>query len=340
MKNFCTTSDYSILELEKIIDLAINLKKGEVGRSLPGKIMTMLFFNPSLRTRLSFITAMEKLGGKAVDFPLSSAYPMEFETGAVMDKGNIEHAKDAAKVISRYSSVIGVRASELVTTGAASVEVSSWSQLKKDTVINSFIKYASVPVVNMESNIYHPCQGLADAMTIKEKLGDPQGGKYVLTWVPHPKALPMATPNSQILSACELGMDVTVVYPHGWELDQDIMKAAQKRSKQAGGSLSLTHNQFQALQGAQIVTAKSWGALKYYGNWNEEKKLREKFTGWIIDKEKMKASDKAFFMHCLPIRRNVEATDEVLDSPDSLIYEEAENRQWAQMAILLYLLDK
>lgn len=324
-----------------MIKLALNLKKGKIKKTLPGQILAMLFFNPSLRTRVSFIVAMQKLAGTALDLPIKDgSYTFEFEDGVVMAGNTIEHVMEAAKVLSRYCDCIAVRASDLITSGDQSVAVSGWKYLKKDTVIKSFMRYATVPVINMESNVYHPCQGLADAMTIVEKLKSPKGKKYVLTWVPHPKALPMATPNSQMLSACQLGMDVTVVNPAGWELDQDITKSAQKISKNAGGIFSLSHNQKEALRGAQIVTAKSWGALKFYGKWDEEKILREKNKDWIINKGKMNLTNHGYFMHCLPVRRNVEATDEVLDGANSLIYDEAENRMWVQMAILLHLFHK
>ena len=304
------------------------------------KTMAMLFFNPSLRTRLSFICALAKLGGTAIDLPLSATYPFEFTKGAVMDKDKIEHVKDAVKVISSYVDVIGIRASKLVTSGKDSAKVDPWEKLKQDQIIKSFMEYATVPVINMESNVWHPCQGLADAVTIVEKLAlkTPLRKKYILTWVPHPKALPVATPNSQLLSACDLGMEVKVVCPEGFELDQEIMLQAEKRAVLAGGTLGFTNEQYEALNGADFVCAKSWGALKYYGNWEAEKKIRDGLKNWIVDQEKMKLTNDAYFMHCLPVRRNVEVADEVIDGPKSLVYIQAENRMWAQMAILLTLL--
>lgn len=341
MKHFYTTTDYSVAQIHKILKLAAQLKTGKVKKNLSGKILAMLFFNPSLRTRVSFIAGMQKLGGLAADLPIKDgAYAFEFQDGIVMDKNTIEHVKEGARVLSRCADALAIRASELVTAGDKSVAIGSWEDLKKDTVIKSFMQYSSVPVVNMESNVYHPCQGMADAMTIAEKLQNPRKKKYVLTWVPHPKALPMATPNSQMLSACELGMEVVIVYPAGWGLDPNIIKLAQKRAKETGGSFVVTHNQLSALKNAKVVTAKSWGALQCYGNWNKEKILREKYADWIIDQDKMQLTDNGYFLHCLPVRRNVEATDEVLDSPNSLIYDEAENRMWVQMAILLHLLQK
>lgn len=397
IKNFYTTSDFSLKEIREIISLALQLKKGNAaGKLLADKRLLMLFFNPSLRTRLSFAAAMDRLGGTAIDFPLSSGYPFEYSENAVMDGVTMEHVKEAAKVMSGYCDGIAVRASKLISAGSESVKAESWNEMKKDMIINSFMQYASVPVINMESNVWHPCQGMADAMTIMEiiqslrgpaacvsrhafqtacdeslfstysprrslretrigilrlrhpsvesfpdlsSLVPPVKNKYVLSWVPHPKALPMATPNSQMLSACELGMDVTVVHPPGWELDEEIVKTADKKANEAGGSLKVSDNQKEALTGAKFVCAKSWCSLNYCGDWEREKEMRKKFKDWIVDKAKMNLTKDAYFMHCLPVRRNVEVTDEVLDSKRSLIYQQAENRMWAQMAILLYFLD-
>ncbi|OGE26412.1 hypothetical protein A3C26_01635 [Candidatus Daviesbacteria bacterium RIFCSPHIGHO2_02_FULL_39_12] len=339
MKHFLTTTDYTQQELMKIIKAALTMKKSGCKKTLQGKILSMFFFNPSLRTRLSFIVAMDKLGGLAVDLSSGSGnFPFEFEENVIMDQGTIEHIKEAIPVVSRMSDAIAVRASDLVTTSSESVKVPHWNKVKKDTVIRGFTKYAKVPVINMESNVYHPCQGLGDAMTIMEKLGNPKGKKYVLTWAYHPKALPMATVNSQLMSACDLGMEVTVAYPEGWDLDEEIINSAKARAKQAGGSLQFSNSQTDAFKDAQIVCAKSWGAMKYYGAWDQEKKIREKLKHWIIDKTKMNLTNNAYFMHCLPVRRNVEVTDEVLDSPFSIVIDQAENRMWIQMAILDYLI--
>lgn len=337
-KNFYSTLDFSIEEIAHLIDLALKLKAGKVKGKLVGKSLAMLFFNPSLRTRVSFVAAMQKLGGLAIDLSIKEGYTFEFEKSAVMDKGTIEHVKDAAGVLSRYCDALAIRSSDLITSSPKSVEVPSWETLKKDKVIKSFMEYAKVPIINMESNVYHPCQGLGDAMTIKEKLGKTQGKKYVLTWAYHPKALPMATPNSQILSACELGMNVVVAHPQGWELDSQIVKSMSQRAKQSGGSISFNNSMEEAFKGSNVVCAKSWGALKYYGNWAEEKKLKNGLKDWIVTKEKMSLTDSAIFMHCLPVRRNVEVTDEVLDSKNSVILDEAENRMWAQMALLSELI--
>ena len=188
IKHFYSTTDYSLKEINDFIELALKMKNGEVKKILNGKSLGMLFFNPSLRTRVSFTVAMYKLGGIAIDLPVTGSYTFEYEKNAVMDKGTIEHVKDAAGVLSRYCDALAMRASELITSSSDSVDVPSWETLKKDKVIKSFMEYSKIPIINMESNVYHPCQGLGDAMTIKEKLGKTKGKKYVLTWAYHPKA--------------------------------------------------------------------------------------------------------------------------------------------------------
>lgn len=334
LKHFYNTADFPQKEIYKMIELATAFKKGKLSKSLQGKSLAMLFFNPSLRTRLSFMIAMQKLGGLGIDFPIKEGYTFEYKLGETMNKGTIEHIKDAAKVISRYCNAIAVRSSELITSSSESVQVNGWQEIKSDKTIQSFMKYSDVPVINMESNVYHPCQGLGDALTIKETLGKTKKKKYVMTWAYHPKSLPMATPNSQILGACDLGMDVVIAHPKGWELDTDILKSMEQRVTEAGGNLSVTNSQEEACKNADVVCAKSWGALKNYGNWEHENKLKENLKNWIVDKSLMNLTKNAIFMHCLPVRRNVEVTDEVIDSKNSVVITEAENRLWAQMSIL------
>lgn len=337
-RNFLNTADFTQEEIIYLIDLALALKNGIAQKSLAGKSLATLFFNPSVRTRVSFATAMFKLGGQALDINSESAWAFEYGDGVVMDGSTIEHVKEVAPVLSRYCDAIAIRCSELVTKSAESARVGDWETAKQDIVLNSFAKYATVPVINMESNVYHPCQGLGDAMTIKEKFGRTQGKKYVLTWAYHPKALPMATPNSQMLAACDLGMDVVIAHPQGWDLDPDILALADQRAQQSGGSFAIENDMEAALVDADVVCAKSWGALKYYGNWDEEKQLRSQYKNWIVTQEKLRHTRNAQVMHCLPVRRNIEISDDVLDSPSSIVIDEAENRMWAQMAILASLL--
>ena len=337
--NFLNTADLPQSEILRLVQLALDLKHSRVKKSLAGKTLATLFFNPSVRTRVSFASAMAKLGGQTIEISGDNAWSFEYEDDVVMDGATIEHVKDVAQVLSRYCDALAIRCSELVTKSTASAQVGTWESAKQDTVLNSFARYATVPVINMESNLYHPCQGLGDATTITEQLGSTRHKKYVMTWVYHPKALPMATPNSQILAACDLGMHVVIAHPQGWELDPAILATAHARAQQSGGSLAISHDQQTAVEDADIVCAKSWGALQYYGQWDEEKSLRAGLKHWIVDQQLMQHTANGKFMHCLPVRRNVEVTDGVLDSPASIVIDEAENRMWAQMALLTTLLD-
>ncbi|GCE03994.1 N-acetylornithine carbamoyltransferase [Dictyobacter aurantiacus] len=336
--HFLNTADLPQEEIQALISLALDLKQGKVQKSLAGKTLATLFFNPSVRTRVSFATAMSRLGGQALEISGNNVWSFEYADDVVMDGSTIEHVKEVAPVLSRYCDGLAIRCSELVTKSTESASTGSWAESKQDIVLNSFAKYASVPVINMESNVYHPCQGLGDAVTIKEQLGETKGKKYVHTWAYHPKALPMATTNSQLLAACDLGMDVVLAHPQGWELDPEILEVAQKRVIQSGGSFSISYDQKEALEDADIVCAKSWGALPYYGNWEAEKQARAQLKDWIVDEPKMARTRQGKFMHCLPVRRNVEVTQGVLDGPGSIVIDEAENRMWAQMALLATLL--
>lgn len=336
MKHFITGLEFSKEELQQIINLAIDFKNGKNIPDLKGKILTAIFSNPSLRTRLSFESGMKKLNGDVNILNSSDSWEFEYEDAVVMNGSKQEHIKEAAKVISRYTDLIALRKSDLMTKGSFAAVSDSWEQLKKDEGINQLAKYADKPVINMESNMFHPCQAMADMMTIQEKLGIFKNKKYLLTWAPHPKALPLATPHSQMLLPAIMGMDVTVACPEGFELDSDVVDLAKNR----GGKIIYQHDQKKAFEDADIVVAKSWASLKYFGKWEEESEYRKKFMNWTVDSQKMSLTNNAFFMHCLPVRRNVVVTDEVLDRKNSIVIDEAENRMWVQMAIITKLLEQ
>lgn len=334
-RHFYNTADFAREEILDLVKLGLSLKQGKATAQLAGRTLALLFFNPSLRTRVSFEMAMHRLGGRALDLAVrEGTYTLEFEKGRVMDAASAEHVAEAAGVLSRYCDALAVRASELVTRSAESAASSTWSAAKQDQVLQGFMRYATVPVINMESNVYHPCQGLADSMTIAEKLGRTEGRKFVLTWTYHPKALPMATPHSQILAACDLGMDITVCFPEGWDLDPELVKLFAARAETAAGRLRFSNSMEEAFAGAEVICAKSWGALRHYGDWQAEAPVRAGLRSWVVDPARMALTDNAYFMHCLPVRRNVEVTDEVLDSDRSIVLDQAENRMWAQMGLL------
>jgi N-acetylornithine carbamoyltransferase len=357
MKHFISGLELNPTEIKNIIQTAISWKKNSASiPDLQNKIMTACFTNPSLRTRLSFESGLKKLGGHANIMNLKTGYELEYEFGKIMNGNTAEHVKEAAQVISRYSDIIGLRNSSLITRGAQTADIkSSYAEYKQDQAINEFAKYATKPVINMESNMHHPCQGLADSMTITEiseakkksaavteatrsdrdTMTDVSNLNYVLTWVPHPKALPVATPHSQLLFPAMIGANVTLACPPEFVLDQDIITAAEKIS---GNKITISHNQDQALKNADVVMAKSWVSIPHFGDWETEKKIRSQYNDWTLTAEKMAQTNNGNFMHCLPMRRNIIATDTVIDAPTSKIIDQAENRMWAQMALVEYLL--
>lgn len=339
-RDFVSTLDYTSEELRGLVDLARALKAGRVERSLAGRVAALMFFNPSVRTRLSCESAMARFGGAAITInPGKDTWNFEAGEGVVMDGDTQEHVRELAPVVSRMCHLVGIRKSELITVGThKAVATGSYDELKQDTFIQRFRRFCEVPVINLESNSSHPMQGLADMTTLVEKLDEPRGHKYVLTWAWHPKSLPVATPHSQLLSAADLGMNVTLLRPDGWGLDPEVVDAARLRAEAAGGSLEETDDAASAYAGARVVCAKAWGSLDYYGRFEQEPAakagLRE---AWRVDEDKMARTDDAFFLHCLPVRRNVVVTDGVLDSNRSAVVDEAENRLWTAAAVFCAL---
>jgi len=331
LRDFLTTADWTREELEELIESALRFKRGENRvKPLEGRSVALVFFNPSLRTRASMQVGVFELGGNAVVLePGGTSWTLEHREGAVMDSDKTEHVAEFVRVLGRYCVGIGVR------TFAA---LKNWEEERTDPILNAFAKYADVPVINLESAMQHPCQALADMMTIREKLGVWRK-RVLLTWAWHPKPLPMAVPNSFALSAAQMGHDVTIAHPEGYELDDELMKEIRAQAEQAGGSLSLTNNVNEAFDGAEVVYAKSWGSKNFYGA--QEKDLEERAQyrhDWIVDEEKMKRTNGAIFMHCLPVRRNVIVTDGVIDSASSVVIDEAENRLHIQKAIMARVL--
>jgi len=325
MKNrhFITTQDFSPEELGRLIFRARELKQGGVQRTpLAGKSVALIFLNPSLRTRATMELAVTLLGGTPLTMNVGTdSWTLEHREGAVMNAGKTEHVKDAARVLSRIVDAIGVRA----FAGLENLEDDL-----ADPVISAFARYAEVPVLNMESALYHPMQGMADLMTVTERRGSTRGVKAALTWAPHPKALPTAVANSFLLAATRLGVEVTVAAPPEFPLPDPVMRLAAGNP----GKVRTTTRQEEALAGAHVVCAKSWGSLACYGRPEVETKIRSRYADWIVDDKKMAGAGDAFFLHCLPVRRNVEVADAVLDGPRSAVYDEAENRLHVQAAIL------
>jgi len=331
MKHFLSLSHYSREELEELINHAIKMKKNEAASHLTGKNLILLFFNPSLRTRTSFELAMKQLGGNVVTLNTGGdTWKLETEEGTVMNGENAEHIKEAAKVLGRYADAIGIRAFP---------EGKSWEKDKKDPIIGSFVQHACVPIINMESSLYHPNQALGDIMTIMENYGmDLRGLPVTITWAQHPNPLPMAVPNSILLACALFGMDIRFLRPEGYDLDIGVMEKAKALCKTAGGRLFITDTIEEGYKDSKVVYAKSWGSLRFYGDGESERKYRKNLKSWMVDDEKMTLTDNASFMHCLPVRRNVVVSDSVIDSRQSIVYDEAENRLHVQKSVLYSLL--
>jgi N-acetylornithine carbamoyltransferase len=331
MKDFLKTSDLTTAKLESIVEAAQGLKAGRsAGRPLDGRSVALVFFNPSLRTRASMQVGIYELGGNPVILePGSTSWTLEHREGVVMDADKTEHLKEFVRVLERYVSAIGVR---------TFAELKDWETERLDPVLNAFAKYAHVPVINLESAMHHPCQAMADMMTIREKAGDKKK-KVLLTWAWHPKPLPMAVPNSFALASAQFGHDLRIAHPTGYELDTDLVAQIETLAAENDGSVEFTTNVNEAFDGVEVVYAKSWGSHQFYGSPETDMAFRADLrNSWIVDSEKMSKTNNAIFMHCLPVRRNVVVTDEVIDSPQSAVIDEAENRLHVQKAILMNLL--
>ena len=319
-------------ELDALLAQAAAFKRTPMGDDLKGRSIALLFFNPSLRTRSSFELGAFHLGGHAIVLqPGKDAWPIEFDYGTVMDGEAEEHIAEVAQVLGRYVDLIGVRAFPKFV---------DWAVDREDRVLKGFAKYSPVPVINMET-ITHPCQELAHALALQERFGttDLRGKKYVLTWTYHPKPLNTAVANSALTIATRLGMDVTLLCPTPeYLLDERYMGWAEQNVAESGGSFTVSHDIESAYSGADVVYAKSWGALPYFGNWGPEKPIRDRYKHFMVDEAKMAQTNNGAFSHCLPLRRNIKATDAVMDSPNCIAIDEAENRLHVQKAIMASLI--
>jgi N-acetylornithine carbamoyltransferase len=335
MKHFLTTADLSREEINALITSALKLKRERAAPPssdfLAGRSVALVFFNPSLRTRASMQIGIHELGGNAVVLePGGTSWTLEHRDGVVMDGDKTEHVAEFVRVLGGYCVAIGVR------TFAA---LKDWTEERTDPVLNAFAKHSTVPIVNLESAMHHPCQAMADMMTLREKLGE--GRKRVtLTWAWHPKPLPMAVPNSFALAAAQMGHELIIAHPEGYELDDELMATMQRQARAADGSVEVSNDIDAAFEGAEVIYAKSWGAKQFYGTSESDVGRRKQHRAkWIVDETKMARTKQAIFMHCLPVRRNVIVTDGVIDSSSSVVVDEAENRLHVQKAILMNLLE-
>ena len=301
---------------QELIDLAAAYKANPVlhAKKGTGKRVGCIFLNPSLRTRVSTQIAAQQLGMEAIVLNMDKeGWALEMQEGAIMNKGTVEHIKDAAGVLGSYFDILALRAFPSLTQKEEDVT---------DFVLHQFIKYSGIPVVSLESAIRHPLQSLADQLTIQELAKGKKRPKVVLTWAPHIKAIPHAVANSFAEWTLGMGHDLTICHPEGYELDAEFTQGAR-----------ITHDQSEALQGADCVYVKNWSAFNDYG------KILCTDERWMLTEAHLKHAPEAKVMHCLPVRRNVELSDEILDGSRSLVQQQAFNRIFAAQAVLSKLLE-
>jgi N-succinyl-L-ornithine transcarbamylase len=314
MKRFFSVDD--IANLDTLLQEAIHIKKNPLQKSElgKGKTLGLVFLNSSLRTRVSTQKAAQNLGLNTIILNANQeAWTWEFEDGAIMNGGTVEHIKDAAQVLSQYCNIIGIRCFAGLTNKEEDTS---------EKVFSLFEKYATVPIISLESATLHPLQSLADCITIEEQKPINKNPKVVLTWAPHIKSIPHAVGNSFTQWMNKTDCEFVITHPKGYELDAKFSQNA-----------TIEYNQEVALQDADFVYIKNWSSFEEYG------KILETNKDWMLTNEKLKVTNNAKIMHCLPVRRNVEVSDEVLDSPNSLIYQQANNRTFAAQIVLEKILE-
>ena len=330
MNRFLDLADFSRDQVVDLIHLARHLQERPEPHALAGKILGLLFMNPSLRTLSSFQAGMTRLGGSSfVITPGQGTWNVETRDGTVMNAGAAEHVREAIPVLASYCDALGLRA------------FADGKDLATDLAEAPFKLMASLcakPFINLESAVNHPCQALADWKTMDD-LGVPRAGKFVLSWVYHPRALPLAVPAAALHMAAQRGMEVVVLRPEGYALPEPIMARARAAAAASGGTVSETTDRTAALAGAHVLYAKEWGSPACYGNAEAEAALRQPLVDWRVQESWFAGTrPDCHFMHCLPVRRNVAVADEVLDGPRSQVIREAANRMVVQMAVLYRLL--
>ena len=329
MKQFMDLADFTRDEVLGLLELAHRLETHPEPRALLGKILGLVFFNPSLRTLASFQAAMARLGGSSfVISPGQGTWQLETRTGVVMDGAAAEHVREGLPVLASYCDALGIR---------AFAEGKDLASDLAEIAFNGMAQLIDKPLINLESAVNHPCQALADWKTMDE-LKVPRAGRFVLSWAYHPRALPLAVPAAALHMAAMRGMEVIVLRPEGFALPAPIMQRARHAAVCSGGSVSETTDRDTALRGAHVLYVKEWGATGSYGDAAGDARLRGALTNWCVRNDWFAASPDCHLMHCLPVRRNTAIADEVLDSARSVVRREAYNRLPAQMAVLHKLL--
>ncbi|MBE3580945.1 MAG: ornithine carbamoyltransferase [Thermoanaerobacteraceae bacterium] len=314
-KHLITLQEWTKEEIETLLDLSFELKRRKMLREkhhlLEDRTFYMLFFEESTRTRNAFETGMTQLGGHAI-----------YLTPKMTQIDHGETAKDTVEVLGRFGDGIGVR---------------NCAYKKGNAYMRELAKWAKIPVINMQCDLYHPTQALADLMTIREKFGhNLRGLKFVISWTYAPKYIrPLSMPQSLILLMPRFGMDVTLAHPPEFHLLPEIVEQAKKNAEEAGVKFEIVHDMDEACKDAHVVYAKSWGPIAYTGSDTEGVELIEKYKDWVCNGRRMGlAKPEAIYMHCMPADRGIEVTEDVIDGPQSVIYDEAENRLHTIKAIL------
>jgi N-succinyl-L-ornithine transcarbamylase len=314
MKNFISVADVD--NIDALVAKALAFKKEALKSQTLGanKRLGLLFLNPSMRTRLSTQIAAENLGMKVIVFNVGQdGWALEFEDEAIMSGNTVEHVKDAAPILGKYFDVLGIR-----TFPSLQNKVDDYSEL----YIQQFMKYAGIPVLSLESATLHPLQSLTDIITIQETFREQRRPRIVLTWAPHVKALPQCVANSFAQWVNAWGKaDFVITHPEDYELDEKFTRGAVYEP-----------NQDKALQGADFVYVKNWSTYTDYG------RIYNNDPAWMLTAKKLEPTNNAKVMHCLPVRRNVELSDEILDSANSIVTQQASNRVWAAQAVISELL--
>ena len=330
MKRFLDLADLERDAVLDLLELAARLQRHPEPQALAGRILGLVFFNPSLRTLASFQAGMARLGGSSfVITPGQGTWQLENRLGAVMDGDRAEHVREGIPVLASYCDVLGIR---------SFAEGKNLASDLAETQFNEMARLVDKPLINLESAMNHPCQALADWKTMDE-LKVPTHGKFVLSWVKHPRALPLAVPAATLHMAAMRGMEVVVLRPDGYALPEPVMAKARAAAAASGGTVRETDDRAVALEGAQVLYAKEWGSTRYYGDAAGDAALRQRLGDWMVQESWFaKAQEGCKVMHCLPVRRNVAIADHILDGPRSVVLHEAHNRMPAQMAVLHRLL--
>jgi N-acetylornithine carbamoyltransferase len=332
VKQYLDLAALPLETIQRLLARARALHAKPLSRALEGRVVGLVFMNPSLRTLASMQAGVSQLGGQSfVIQPGAGSWKLETRDGVVMDGDAVEHVREAIPVLARYADALGVRCF------AAGVDL---AEDLADGTIKKMASLCDKPFVNLESALSHPCQALADWKTLDD-LAIPASGKFVLSWAYHPKPLAYAVPASALDMAVKRGMQVTVLRPEGFSLPEPIMARARALAAESGATLTETSDRAAAMAGAQVIYAKSWSAPSAYGRPAEEAPLRAPYKDWCVAESWFRPAAKdAKFMHCLPVRRNVKVADEVLDGPRSVVVSQAENRLHVQKAVLVELLAK